>query len=240
MINIVCDLALLTTYFKGEKIVRPETVKDCAQRLRLPSEKTAGGEDGVHLATRGEDAVQIEIEGKDLEEEKEEGEGEGGRKRFGVKTAYGGAFVLLILMAGSLFFFSKPETPRQEAKSPETTPEGVPENSPAQKTMENPGVKGVPDLAPSAPKETASLAETVQGSGPVAPQPEAEMTAETKTGKEPNVPGGKQKKKETVGAKATAVRQAAPDSRQGKGKTLRKRRSWRLKKRRVPAGEGKQ
>ena len=43
LINVVCDLALLMTYFEGEKIVRAKTVKECAQRLRLPSEKTAGG-----------------------------------------------------------------------------------------------------------------------------------------------------------------------------------------------------
>jgi len=216
LINIVCDLALLTTYLKGEKIVRPETVKDCAQRLRLPSEKTAGRGNGVHLAARREGAFQIEIEGKDREEGKAEGESEGGRKRFGVKAALGAGFVFLILMAGSFFLFSKPEAPRQEAKSPEATPEGGPENRPAQKTREDAGVKSVPDLAPSAPKEPRTAAETGQGTGAISHPPEEKMTAATKIKKEPGAQTGKVKNHETVGSKATAVRQAAPDSRQGK------------------------
>jgi hypothetical protein len=53
LINIVCDLALLMTYLKGEKCVRAEAVKQGMERLRLPGEKpaviVAGPEDSPAL-----------------------------------------------------------------------------------------------------------------------------------------------------------------------------------------------
>jgi len=226
LINIVCDLALLMTYFEGEKIVRPETVKDCVQRLRLPNEKTTGGGKGAQPAIRKEEAVKIEIEGKDRDEGRAEREDEGGRKRFGVKAAYGAGFVFLILMVGSFFFFSKQEIPRQEEKPQEAKPEGDAKNSPVQKEMESVQEKGSPDLAPPTIKETASSVEMGKGSDPSPLQPEAKAPVESKIGKEPSAQGGKQKKKETIGPKASPgfARQAAPDSLREKGGSQEKKR----------------
>jgi len=241
LINIVCDLALLMTYFEGEKIVRPETVKDCVQRLRLPNEKTAGGGKGAQPAIRKEEAVKIEIEGKDRDEGRAEREDEGGRKRFGVKAAYGAGFVFLILMVGSFFFFSKQEIPRQEEKPQEAKPEGDAKNSPVQKEMESVQEKGSPDLDPPTIKETASSVEMGKGSDPSPLQPEAKAPVESKLGKEPSAQGGKQKKRKRL------VRRREPDSPgrllptlcRKKGDPRRKKGSWRIKKKRLPGSKGK-
>ena len=63
-------------------------------------------------------------------------------------------------------------------------------------------------------KETASLAETGKRSDPPPRQPEAKVSVESKTGKDPSIQGGIQKKREAVGSKTTAgfARQTAPDS----------------------------
>jgi general secretion pathway protein A len=39
LINIICDLALLLTYFESGQIVQRETIQKCMDRLRLPGEK---------------------------------------------------------------------------------------------------------------------------------------------------------------------------------------------------------
>jgi type II secretory pathway predicted ATPase ExeA len=39
LINIICDLALLHTYFEGAQIVQQGTIQQCMDRLRLPGEK---------------------------------------------------------------------------------------------------------------------------------------------------------------------------------------------------------
>ena len=43
LINIVCDLALLITYFESGTIVRPETIKKCLEKLRVPGERAESG-----------------------------------------------------------------------------------------------------------------------------------------------------------------------------------------------------
>jgi hypothetical protein len=210
LINIICDLALLMTYFEGGGIVRPETVKECVQRLRLPSEKATGGGNGSHLASGMEETVKIEIDEKDRDEDKAKSWRESGRRRYGVKTAYGVAFVFLILLVGLIFIFSK-----QEANQKGNIP---------QKEMESAKEKGSAGIAPAAINEPAPSGETGRGPDSSFRQPESSLSEETKQVKNSSVQVGKQKKQETISLKTSvgSVRRAASGSLREKGRTPEK------------------
>ena len=218
LINIVCDLGLLMTFFEGEKTVSGKTVRECAQRLRLPSEKTAREERSGPLALAAEEAVKIEIEGREGDEEPPPAEKEGGRKWFWAKAVSGAAFLFLILAVGVLFFPPREEVPRQEVKSPEAKPEGGPKNVPDQKEMEKADDKSGSALAPSAMEETTPPAEGGAGAQPSSRQTEAKVSGDAQPGKKPGVEAGKQKKKETTGSKPApgTVWQAASEPLQDK------------------------
>jgi len=224
LINIVCDLALLMTYFEGGKIVRPEAVKECVQRLRLPSEKAVRGGNGSHLASGMEEAVKIEIAEKDRDEDKAKRVRESGRRRFGVKTVYGVAFVFLILLVGSIFFFSKQEVSQQMGTSTEPKQEADQKGNIPQKEMETAKGKGSADIAPAFINEPAPSGETGRGSDSSFRQLESSWSGETKKVKDASVQVGKQKKQETISLKTSvgSVRQTASGSLQEKGRTPEK------------------
>jgi general secretion pathway protein A len=224
LINIVCDLALLMTYFEKGKIVRPENVKECIQRLRLPKEKAAGGGNGSHAASGMEETVKIEIDEKDPDEDKAKRMRESGRRRFGIKTVYGIAFVFLILLVGSIFFFSKQEVSQQMATSPDPKQEADQKGNIPQKEMESAKEKGSADIAPAAINEPSSSGEKGRGPDSSFRQPESSLPEEIKKVKDASVQVGTQKKQGTIGLKTSvgSVRQAASGAWREKGRTLEK------------------
>ncbi|UCF03057.1 MAG: AAA family ATPase [Deltaproteobacteria bacterium] len=44
LINIICDLALLSGYLEEAETIEAQTIKECAEQLRLPGEKTESGQ----------------------------------------------------------------------------------------------------------------------------------------------------------------------------------------------------
>jgi type II secretory pathway predicted ATPase ExeA len=44
LINIICDLALLSGYLEDAKTIEAQIIKECAEQLRLPGEKTESGQ----------------------------------------------------------------------------------------------------------------------------------------------------------------------------------------------------
>ncbi len=44
LINVICDLALLSGYLEDAKTIEAQIVKECAEQLRLPGEKTESGQ----------------------------------------------------------------------------------------------------------------------------------------------------------------------------------------------------
>ena len=214
LINIVCDLALLLTFFEGEKIVSGKTVRECAQRLRLPSEKAAREERSGPLTPAGEEAVQIEIDGREDDEGPSPAEKEGGRKRFWTRAVWGTGFLFLILVVGMLFFFPGKEVSRQEAKVPEAKPEGDPKAIPEPTEREKVDDKSSPALVSSAMKEMTPPTERGAGAQLSSSRSEAKASEVTQPGKKPGVEAEKQKKKETTGSKPApgTVRQAVSTS----------------------------
>ncbi len=67
LINIVCDLALLMTYFEGGEIVRPEAVKQGVERLRLPGERPEFMATGTDHSPVIEDKIMDEVTPKESE-----------------------------------------------------------------------------------------------------------------------------------------------------------------------------
>ena len=191
-----------------------KTVKESAERLRLPSEKPADRGNEAHLVPGAEEAIQIAIEGKDREEEKPERETGGGSRRFWPKALYGGAFAILAFGLGLFFLFSNQDNPQREEKPLEAKSEEEPKESLPLKETENSREKGSQDPAYPATKEPAPLTGTGKNSELPRSQPEAKGAAGSQTDKGPRVQTGLPKKKEGVGPKTTPGigRQAAPAS----------------------------
>jgi type II secretory pathway predicted ATPase ExeA len=121
LINVVCDLALLMTYLGGGKVVRPETVGECIQRLRLPSERTTLDSKGPDSAPGWEGGLE-----ESRLDNAEDGLTGKGVKKYGrhparLRVRYAVAFCLLIAILAFVLLFLRPsprreETARQESK----------------------------------------------------------------------------------------------------------------------------
>jgi hypothetical protein len=162
LINIACDLALLTTYFEGGKIVERKTVEVCVQRLRLPGEPrelswsesgaSSGGEERAGEETGG--GMRDEVRGAPVEEKV--------RKPVRMRVAVGVAFGLLVFLFGVGFLvyrqanirqtstYAEPETKAAQGKDGRQTETGVPKG------------KDVPG-APSASRKERTLSGAAGG-----------------------------------------------------------------------------
>jgi type II secretory pathway predicted ATPase ExeA len=192
LINVVCDLALLMTFFEGEKTVSAKTVRECVERLRLPSERGEGGGKTVPPEPEAKEAVRIEIERKTDDEEPPPAEMEEERKRLWPRVLMGAALFCFILAAGWVLFSPREERPRQEAKAPEPKAETGPQDLPGEKETEKAGGKDASEPALPAAKEAAVRPPSL---------PAAKVFGEGAPGKKPGVEAGGEKKKETPAAK---------------------------------------
>jgi type II secretory pathway predicted ATPase ExeA len=62
LINIICDLALLLTYFENAQIVKQETIQKCAEKLRLPGEKIGSVRMEVDHSSRPDVKIDDELD----------------------------------------------------------------------------------------------------------------------------------------------------------------------------------
>jgi type II secretory pathway predicted ATPase ExeA len=119
LINVVSDLALVMTYLEGGEVIRPETVEECIQRLRLPSERTNLDVKESALASGREDELKkspVESGGGGLGGEDV---AEYGRRPARFKAGYAVVLSLLLLVLGLVFLFSRPSPKQEDTARPE-------------------------------------------------------------------------------------------------------------------------
>jgi type II secretory pathway predicted ATPase ExeA len=120
LINVVCDLALLMTYLEGGEVVRPGTVGECIQRLRLPNERTnvdPEESDSVRQRDGGIEGSAVENVGDGVTGDKVKGYG---RRPAWFRAGYAVAFSLLIVVLGLVFLIFRLSQRREEGARQES------------------------------------------------------------------------------------------------------------------------
>ncbi len=153
LINIVCDLALLITYFERGQIVQPETVKQCVERLRLPNEKAEFAWIGNDRSPGIDGKVQQEIGEKRGDEVRGEIVRENRRKSVGLKITFVAAFGLLIVFFGLIFLLHRNGQIPRDSSYQESKKQVTQENGGTQKEIGAFQGQGLPGVAPLATKE---------------------------------------------------------------------------------------
>jgi len=207
LINIVCDLALLITYFESGTIVRPETIRKCLQKLRVPGERAEFGGNGFNLASETEGKDESGIVEEIHAEVRAGNEKEEVRNRARVRAAYATGFGLLIVLLGFIFFFHRAGQMQQNSTHDESKEEINRGNSTTQEGMEGIRKKSAPD-APSRATNTSIFSDSKgKPSDSPARQKEAGGRQDVKTPKRTIVQTVKTERQETVGS-ITSVRPA--------------------------------
>jgi general secretion pathway protein A len=197
LINMVCDLSLSRTFFKGEDTVRPETVRECEKMLRVPEGKAAPGKDRSAQAKDREATAAGEPEEKILDDVRATIEEKSAPKPNWVRAAYAAVIVFLLVAVGfTLFLMSgnHPDSAKVEA------------------------TKEAPPASRAAEGAAAPSAQTGQGSEPSALQKSPGVSGEDRALKGEGTEGVRTKKRETVGSRTAAgkARQASMErSRRG-------------------------
>lgn len=203
LINIVCDLALLMTYFKGGEKVLPETVKHSVERLRLPNEKPELTSTGTDHASGMEEEVGSEMGEESRHEVNTELVRKHVRKRAWVKGAYAATLGFLVLLAGLIFFLYQHAQTQQHSRDAESKKEGINKSGMAQTEMESPKVIESPGVASFAPNEPPLPPGTGEGPDPSALQ-ERSVVSE-----------------KILPSRGAGVRSAEPESRKAVGSRTR-------------------
>ncbi len=154
LINIVCDLALLITYFESGEIVQPETVKQCVERLRLPNEKTEFAWTGTDRSSGIEGRVGPEIREKRRDEVRGEIVRENRRKSARVRVAFAAAFGLLVVFFGLIFLLYRHGQIQRNSTYGESKKQVSQESGRTQTgigALKDQGLPGVPPLATKEP-----------------------------------------------------------------------------------------
>jgi type II secretory pathway predicted ATPase ExeA len=203
LINIVCDLALLITYFESGTIVRPETIKKCLEKLRVPGERAESGGNGSNLAseTEGKDEsgiveeIHAEVRDGNVKEEV--------RSRARVRAAYATGFGLLIVLLGFIFFFHPGGQVPQDSTHEELK-EVSGKNTTNAKEVGSLTKYSIPDAASLAIEKPASSESARKSSESIVPPKEAGVPKETKTFKGASVQGLKTERQAPAGSRASA------------------------------------
>ncbi|HET6489090.1 MAG TPA: AAA family ATPase [Syntrophales bacterium] len=197
LINMVCDLSLSRTFFKGEDTVRPETVRECAKMLRVPEEKAAPARDRAAQAKDREATAASEPDEKILGDVRAMIVEKRAPKPHSVRAAYAAVIVFLLVAVGFALFLmsgSQPDTTKVEA------------------------TKEAASVSRAAEEAAAPSAQTAQGSEPSALQKSPGVSGEDGALKGERTGGVRDKKRETVGSRTAAgkARQASMErSRRG-------------------------
>jgi hypothetical protein len=153
LINIVCDLALLTTYFESGEIVQPETVGQCVERLRLPNEKTEFAWTGTDHSSAIEGKVGNEIGGKRRDEVTGEIVRENRQKSIRLRIAFAVASGLLIVFFGLIFLLYRHDQIQRNSTYGESKKQVSQESGNTQTGIGAFKDQGLPAVAPLATKE---------------------------------------------------------------------------------------
>jgi general secretion pathway protein A len=133
LINIICDHALLTGYSRNMRQLDAKVISDCADELRIPSEKITAGAATLKTDDENNNAVEAEqidadkIEVPALETAKngsavDAPKGAAEEQPMGWKLVYAGVIVLLVvLVAFAITQFTGGQAPRWDAD--ELTPQ---------------------------------------------------------------------------------------------------------------------
>jgi type II secretory pathway predicted ATPase ExeA len=210
LINMVCDLSLSRTFFKGEDTVRPETVRECEKMLRVPEEKAAPGRDRSAQAKDREATAASEPDGKIHDGVKATTEEKRVPKPHWVQAAYAAVIVFLLVAVGFTLFLMSGNHP--DAAKVEAT-------------------KEAPPVSRAAEGAAAPSAQTGQGSEPSALQKSPGVSGEDGALKGEGTEGVRTKKRETVGSRTATgkarqasmerSRRGAPGSEAARGDTGR-------------------
>jgi type II secretory pathway predicted ATPase ExeA len=153
LINIVCDLALLITYFERGEIVQPETVKQCVERLRLPNEKAEFASTGTDRSSGIEGKVEHVTGDKRPDEVRGEIVRENRRKSARLRIAFAAAFGLLIVFFGLIFLLYRHDQIERDPTHKESKEQVSQESGGTQTGIGALKDLGLPGVAPMATKE---------------------------------------------------------------------------------------
>jgi general secretion pathway protein A len=226
LINIVCDLALLITYFEGGEIVQPETVKQCVERLRLPNEKPEFVGTGTDRSSGIGGKVGDEIGEKRRDEVSGEIVREKRRKPAWARAVFAAAFALLVALLGlTLLFYRQDSLPRNSTYE-RLKKQVNQESNRIQTEIDVQKKQSMPGIPPLATKELPLSRGAGMGSDSSAPQERFGGLEENRTSKRVSVLNEETKNMKAPGSKTTLepARQAFTDS---------------LRKERGPNGEEK-
>ena len=147
LINVACDLALLMTYLEGGEVIRRETVAECIQRLRLPSERTTLDSKDGDSAPEREGGLEETPLGHPEDVLTRETVEENDRKPTRLRARYAVAFAFLIVVLALVFLFSRPSPRREDAARQEVKGEMGQERRGPQAEAQAVGEKLVPSTA---------------------------------------------------------------------------------------------
>ena len=196
LINTVCDLALLITYFEGAKIVRPESIKKSLQRLRVPNGGTEFGWRESNFAPKKE-----RKDGRGIFEKikSELGMQRRVRNRAQVLAAYATGFGLLVVLLGFLFYLHMPDQIPQKSAYAELRKKAGQKNK-----MDSRMRKVVPDIASSAVEKASLLVIADKSSDSAVLPQKASVSAEIKIPPGTNVLDVIAERQATVGSRVSA------------------------------------
>ena len=116
LINIVCDLSLLMTYFEGGEVVQPGAVKQAVERLRLPGERPELMVLGPHHSPGREDKTRDELPAKTESEIHQEPIRQAARKTTHAKFLWAAGLALVALLVGLALLLGREGNPPQDRK----------------------------------------------------------------------------------------------------------------------------
>jgi type II secretory pathway predicted ATPase ExeA len=191
LINMVCDLSLSRTFFKGEDTVRPETVRECEKMLRVPEVKATPRRDRSAQPKDVEATAASAPDEKILDDVRATIEERSAPKPHWVRAAYAAVIGFLLVALGFTLFLMSGDHP-DTAKVQATKEVALPASHAAEGAA-----------APSA--------RTGQDSEPSALQKSPGVSGEDGALKGEGTEGVRTKKRETVGSRTAAgkARQAS-------------------------------
>ena len=116
LINIVCDLSLLMTYFEGKEVVQPEAVQQAVERLRLPGERSELRVLEPNHSPGRDDKTRDEVPTKTGKEIHQEGVSRAARKTIHPKFLWAAGLALVAVLVGLALLLGRETNPPQDRK----------------------------------------------------------------------------------------------------------------------------
>jgi general secretion pathway protein A len=191
LINKACDASLSRSFYLGERIVRPETIRSFLKLM--PEEKAAPGKEPSAKPLDMEPTAESELEKRILEDVKATIADESVQKPHWVQAAYAAVIGFLVVSVGFTIFMMQ----------------GNPPGSANEKAMK----EAAPPASPATERTATSPAQKGKGTEPSAGKLAPGVSVEDKTVQGAGTQGARTKKRETVGSRSSAekARQASTE-----------------------------